>query len=282
MRTVCVALALGALLFCPKLYAQETRERLAERIQDLHLTARQDTKIADIRNEYRPKVQAAEEELVAVVKNEIEQIRNVLTPEQKAKVTEMREERQEGRADRREGRLAERLAHLQQLDLTDEEKAKFAAIREEFHPKIVKAMESLKGTLTPEQLRERAEALRAGKNHAQVIAALKLTGQQKEKVEAVGTELRTLVREELEKMRDVLSAEQKEEIQEIRQEHKDRVRDHKAYAIMHSRDLNLTANERSKLEGVRREYRPKVHAAGDKLRATVREEVEAIVAVLKG
>jgi Spy/CpxP family protein refolding chaperone len=282
MRTLCVAFALGALAVCPKLYAQETRDRLGERMQDLNLTAQQESKIADIRKEYRPKVQAAENDLAAVVKSEVEKVRSVLTPEQKANVAEMKEERQEGRAERREGRLAERIAHLQQLDLTDEEKAKIAAIREEFHPKIVKAMESLKGTLTPEQLQARAEALRAGKNHAEIIAALKLSGDQKEKVEAVGTELRTLVREELEKVRDVLSAEQKEEIQDFRQERRDRVRDRKAHDIMNFRELNLTADEKTQIQSIRKDFRPKVHEAGDKLRATVREEVEAIVAVLKG
>jgi hypothetical protein len=33
---------------------------------------------------------------------------------------------------------------------------------------------------------------------------------------------------------------------------------------------------------IRKEYRPKVHEAANKLHGTVREEVEAIVAVLKG
>ena len=33
---------------------------------------------------------------------------------------------------------------------------------------------------------------------------------------------------------------------------------------------------------IREEFRPKVQEAGNKLRATVREEVEAIVAVIKG
>jgi hypothetical protein len=36
------------------------------------------------------------------------------------------------------------------------------------------------------------------------------------------------------------------------------------------------------LAAIRKEYRGKVHEAGNKLRTVIREEVEAIVAVLKG
>jgi Spy/CpxP family protein refolding chaperone len=51
---------------------------------------------------------------------------------------------------------------------------------------------------------------------------------------------------------------------------------------MHARDLNLTEDQKAQLAEIRKEYRPKVHEAGNRLRAAVREEVEAIVAVLKG
>ena len=46
-------------------------------------------------------------------------------------------------------------------------------------------------------------------------------------------------------------------------------------------DLNLTDEQEAKIADIRKEFRPKVHEAGNKLRATVREEVEAIVAVIK-
>ena len=289
MRTLCVAFALGALAVCPKLYAQETRDRLGERMQDLNLTAQQETKIADIRKEYQSKVKTDAEALATVAKTEFEKARDVLNPEQKTKLAalrderrENREERREGRAERREDRLAERIAHLQQLDLTEDETAKLAAIRNEFGPKIAKAMESLKGTLTADQLSAREEALRAGKKHAQVIAALHLSGDQKEKVEAIGTELRTLVREELEKIRDVLSDGQQAKLQEFKDERKDHVRDRMTHRIMNAKELNLTNDEESRLAAIRKEYRGKVHEAGNKLRTVIREEVEAIVAVLKG
>jgi len=47
-------------------------------------------------------------------------------------------------------------------------------------------------------------------------------------------------------------------------------------------DLNLTDEQETKIADIRKEYRPKVQEAGNKLRATVREEVEAILAVIKG
>src|SRR5262245_44744512 len=100
MRTLCMVLALAALLtVCGKLHAQAARERLAERLQDLGLTADQETKIADIRKECRPKIQEAAKELAAAVKDEEEKVRAVLTPAQKTKVAALKEERQERRAE---------------------------------------------------------------------------------------------------------------------------------------------------------------------------------------
>jgi Spy/CpxP family protein refolding chaperone len=251
---------------------------LVDRIRDLHLTDEQEARIADIRKEHRPKVQEAAKELAAAVREEVEKARAVLTPEQKSKLAATKEERRE----RREERLAERLAHLQELDLTEDEEARIAEIRKEYHPKVVKAVEGLRGILTDEQRRAREEALKADKKRREVLAALNLTDEQKEKVEAIGKELRAVVREELEKMRDVLSEGQKEKLEEFREERKERVRDRKAHAIMHARDLNLTDDQKAQLAEIRKEYRPKVHEAGNRLRAAVREELEAIVAVLKG
>ena len=47
-------------------------------------------------------------------------------------------------------------------------------------------------------------------------------------------------------------------------------------------DLNLTDEQKTQIRDIRKEYRPKVQEAGNKLRATAREEVEAIVAVIEG
>jgi len=279
-----VALGVGTALYAtlPAAAEQKADDKVAvivvERIQDLNLTDAQEAKIADIRKEYRPKVQAAAKDLTGLVKEEVEKVRAVLTPEQKKKLEEFKEERKELRAER----LAEAIAHLEELDLTDAEVAKIMEIRKEYHPKIEKAMQGLEGLLTDDQKKARKEALEAGKNRKEVIAALKLTDQQKAKLEAACKEVHALVREELEKMRDVLTEGQKEKIQEFKDERRERVRDRMAHAIANFKDLNLTEDQKAKIMDIRKEYRPKVHEAGNKLRGTVREEVEAILAVIKG
>jgi Spy/CpxP family protein refolding chaperone len=189
----------------------------------------------------------------------------------------MKEERKERRT---EG-LAERLAHLKELDLTDAEKEKIAEIRKECHPRVVKALEGLKGILTPEQRNAREEALKAGKKHTAVIAALNLTEEQKEKVEAACKEVGTLVREEMEKIRDVLSEGQKEKLQEFREERREHVRDRMAHRIANLQDLSLTDAQKSQIAEIRKEYRPRVQEAGNRLRELVRQELEMIMAVLK-
>src|SRR5262249_39218 len=148
--------------------------------QDLNLTDAQEANIADIRKEYRPKVQEAAKNLSTLVKEEVEKVEAVLTPEQKRKLAEFKEERKELRAER----LAEAMAHLEELELTDAEVAKITEIRKECHPKIEKAMQGLEGLLTDDQKKARLEALEAGKNRKEVIASLKLTDDQKAKLEA--------------------------------------------------------------------------------------------------
>jgi len=251
---------------------------IVEWVQDLNLTDEQEAKIADIRKECKPKVQEAAKDLAGVTKEEMEKIGAVLTAEQREKLKEAKEDRKELRAER----LAERIAHMDELDLTDAEVAKIADIRKEYHPKIVKAMESLKGILSDDQKKAREEALKDGKKRKEVIEALKLTDEQKEKMEAVGKELRSLVHEELTQMRDVLTEGQKEKLDEFKEERKERVRDRMAHRISNLKDLNLTEDQKTQIADIRKEYRPKVHEAGNKLRATVREEVEAILAVIKG
>src|SRR5208283_4998898 len=106
--------------------------RLPEKIQDLQLTDEQEARIADIRMEYRPKIQEAAKDLATVVKEEVEKARAVLSPEQKTKLEAFKEERREQRG----VGLAEQIAHLRELDLTDAETAQFAEIRKEYRPKI--------------------------------------------------------------------------------------------------------------------------------------------------
>ena len=286
MRTLMavVALALGMWLYAILPAAAEEKAgqkaggALAARIQDLNLTDEQEAKIADIRKEYRPKVQEAGKDLAAAVKEEVEKVRGVLTPEQRTKLAAAKEEREEHRA---EG-LAERIAHLEELDLTSGEMTKIAEIRKEFRPKIEKALKGLQGLLTDDQKKAREAAFQAGKTRREMLQSLNLNAEQKEKVEAVGKEVATLVREEMEQIRDVLSAEQTEKLQELKDERADRARDWRAHRIANLKELNLTEDQKTQIADIRKEYRPKVHEAGNKLREVVRDEVEKVIAVLKG
>jgi Spy/CpxP family protein refolding chaperone len=246
-------------------------------IQDLNLTEEQEAKIAEIRKDFKPKVQEASKELAAVVKEEVEKVQGVLTEQQKTKLATDKEERRERRVER----LAERLAHLQELDLTAGETAKIAELRKEYHPKIAKVLEGLKGILTDDQKKTREEGLKADKTRREVIASLNLTNEQKEKLEAAGKEIRSLIHEELEKMRDLLTEGQKEKLQEFKDERRENVRDRMAHRIANHKDLDLTEEQKTQIGDIRKEFRPKVQEAGNNLRATVREELEQIVAVLK-
>jgi len=282
MRTVSAVLALVvAVSVSSKLYADEPnkdRTGVGERMQDLNLTDEQEAKIAEIRKESRPKVEEDAKALVAVVKEETDKVREVLTPDQREKVQALKDERKEHRA----GGLAARLTHLQDLDLTDAEMSQIADIQKEYRPKITKIMEGMHGILTDDQKKARQEALQAGKPRREILSSLNLTDDQKEKLGTVCKEVHSLVREELEKMRDVISAEQQEKLAELKDERQDRIRDRWAARIANLQDLNLTDEQKTKIADIRKDYRPKVHEAGNKLRGTVREEVGAILAIIKG
>jgi Spy/CpxP family protein refolding chaperone len=252
--------------------------KFTERLQDINLTDAQETKIAEIRKEHDPKVQEAAKELANVVKEEVDKCRDVLTDQQREKLKGWKD----ARAEHRENCVSHRFAHLQNFDLTDTEMAKIGEIRKEYRPKIRKSMEGLHGLLTDDQKKTREDALKAGKKRKEVLEALALTADQKEKLEAICKEIGGFVREEMEKIRDVLTEEQKQKLADIKEERKERVRDRMAHAIANFTDLSLTADQVGKITDIRKEYRPKVHEAGNKLRGAVRDELEAVVNVIKG
>jgi Spy/CpxP family protein refolding chaperone len=274
-------LAVG-LVFCPRLVAAEdpaapTGERMAATMADLNLTDEQETKIADVRKEDRPKIQDAAKELAGLVKEEVEKVREVLTPEQREKVRALREERKERRI---EG-LAARIAHLRDIDLTDSEIAQIEEIRESYHPKVEGLMKQLSEVLTDEQKEAREKALKAGESRREVRESLGLTSEQRDKVESIGKELVGVVRDELEKMRNVLSSEQQEKLADLKEERRERVRDRMASVIANFKDIELTDDQKNKIMEIRQEFRPKVHEAGNKLRAAVRDEVSQIMEIVR-
>jgi Spy/CpxP family protein refolding chaperone len=275
---VCRALGfLTVMLACTQLAAQEVRVLLVERFQDLNLTDEQEAKISSIQEKDRPKIQAAGRELAAFVKEEVDKVMGVLTPAQKEKLAALRDDRKELRAED----LSERIARLQELDLSDAEIAQIEAIRREARPLIAKAMEGLRGTLTEDQRKAREQALQSGQKHREALAALNLTDAQKQKVLAVCHECCAAVKDELEKIGETLTAQQKVKLAELREERRDNVRDRMAHRIANLRELDLTQDEVAKIADIRKEYRPKIQEAGNNLRAAVRDELHEIAGVLR-
>ena len=251
---------------------------VVERVQDLDLTDAQESKIAEIRKQHQPKVQAAAKELGTLFKEEDEKIHGVLTPEQQKQVQAMKEERK----DHREECAAHAFACLKDLDLTDAEMTKIGEVRKECRPKIEKVLKELDGLLSDTQKQAREEALKAGKTRRELLTALNLTDAQKEKVAVVAKQLAPLVQEEMQKIQDLLTESQKEQLQSSQEERRERVRDRKAHAVANFTELNLSDDQKAKITAIRQEFRPKIHEAGNKLRAAIRDEVEQIAAVLKG
>jgi Spy/CpxP family protein refolding chaperone len=182
---------------------------------------------------------------------------------------------------RRSDSLAERFAHVGELDLTDNEMMKIGDIRDEYRPKIRAAVKQMLGVLTDDQKKTRQDALKSGKKRSEIRESLGLSAEQKEKLESVGKDLRALVNEEMERVRAVLSPEQLERFQERREEVGHNVRDRLAWRIASLKELNLSDEQMSKINDIRKECRPKVHEAGNALRAAIRDELAAILAVIK-
>jgi Spy/CpxP family protein refolding chaperone len=258
----------------PKLVVQE--EVFVVTVQDLPLSEQQEARINEIRKEYRPKVEQSAKELKTLVTDEVDQIRNALTPEQRAKIRTMLEQREQFKVES----LAQTIANLKELDLSEDELAKIQKIHSEFRPKMATPIKQLKGLLTDEQKEARKEAIEAGKSRREILASLNLTSDQKEQLESVGKQLKDLVTEEAAKIRDVLTAEQRQKLQDFREEREEMVRDRLAHQIANLQDLNLSDQQKTTLMNIRQEFRPKIQEAGDKLRATIGDEVQKIVIAL--
>ena len=78
------------------------------------------------------------------------------------------------------------------------------------------------------------------------------------------------------------TAQFEEKLAELKDERKDRVRDRLAHRVANAKELGLTEEQKAQIQEVRKEYRPKVHEAGNKFRAAARDEVTQILVVIKG
>ncbi len=110
---------------------------------------------------------------------------------------------------------------LEGLNLTDEQKEKVAEVSKEFAPKVAELAKKRMGLLTEEQRKARAEAEKAakeaGKSREEIARAAReavtLTPEQKEKMAELAKEERELLNQRIEKIKAILNADQKEQLQ---------------------------------------------------------------------
>jgi Spy/CpxP family protein refolding chaperone len=108
---------------------------------------------------------------------------------------------------------------IEGLDLSDGQKEKLGKIRDEFEAQKNTILAQLGEVLTDDQKQIGKEAMeKSGKKdrkfYESVEASLKLTDEQKLKMEPIGKELQKLVRDTLKQVMAVLTPEQKEKLQQ--------------------------------------------------------------------
>jgi Spy/CpxP family protein refolding chaperone len=285
MLVMCIGATIGMAQAVTEKSSGKAQERLQDArakvlvvsIQDLDLSGEQEAQIAAIRKEYKSKIEEGSKELKTLVKEESDQIRNVLSPEQLPKIKAILEERKEAK----EESLAQSIASLKDLDLTEAEVAKIGEIRNEYRAKIEGAVKQLGSLLSDTQKAAREEAIEADKSRRETLQALNLTGAQRAELGNIAKEFKDLVGNEAAKIKGVLTTGQKETLQDLRAERKELVRDRLAHQIANLRDLNLTEQQKESLMNIRQEFRPKIQEAGNGLRSVIREELGKIVDVVK-
>lgn len=116
--------------------------------------------------------------------------------------------------------VAERTKYLEGMTLTDEQKAKFEKIKQEFVPKFTAAQLKVESVFTPEQKKARQEAAKeakqAGKStketHEAANEAVKLTDEQKTKLAEARKDLTAVDKDLQAAVKAILTPEQQKEI----------------------------------------------------------------------
>jgi Spy/CpxP family protein refolding chaperone len=114
------------------------------------------------------------------------------------------------------------------LNLTEDQKTKLEALKNEYAPKLKAGFEKHTSILTDEQRKARQDAVKAakeaGKTRQEVWkeaqAAVKLTDAQKAQMDKAREEGQTLRKEIHEKVMAVLTPEQREQLKKERQQHR--------------------------------------------------------------
>lgn len=124
------------------------------------------------------------------------------------------------------------------INLTDEQKAKVAAINKEYAPKAREIQQQQFKLITPEQRKARTEAVQAARKSGKkgkafreaVQAAFKLTDEQKKQMKEVGKARAALQKEVRAKISEILTDEQKEQLKKGRKKGKGKRKKKKAKA----------------------------------------------------
>jgi Spy/CpxP family protein refolding chaperone len=114
---------------------------------------------------------------------------------------------------------------VEKLNLTDEQKAKVADLKKEYGPKLKEAHDQMDSILTPEQKKDRDEALKAAKAEKKRLSpkelgeVMKLTDEQKAKMAEAGKANHALYKEVRDKVMEILTPEQKDQLKAMAPKH---------------------------------------------------------------
>ncbi len=108
------------------------------------------------------------------------------------------------------------------LDLSEDQKEKLGKIRDDFETKKDGIQEKLAGVLTEDQKQIAKDTMDSAKQsgkkgrevYQSIEASLKLTDEQKQKMEPIGKELQKLVNDTMKQVMEVLTPDQKEKLQQ--------------------------------------------------------------------
>ncbi len=108
------------------------------------------------------------------------------------------------------------------LDLTEDQKEKLGKVRDDFEAKRQAIYEKLGDLLTEDQKQIGKDAMESAKQSGKMSreayqsleASLKLTDEQKQKMEPIGKEFQSLVNDAMKQVTEVLTPEQKEKLQQ--------------------------------------------------------------------
>jgi Spy/CpxP family protein refolding chaperone len=109
------------------------------------------------------------------------------------------------------------------LKLTDDQKAKLADVKKEFGPKLKESRDKADSILTDDQKKAREEAVKKMRESRKfepgaIQEAMKLTADQKEKLEKAHKATGEIAQQYREKLESVLTADQKDQLKKLRSE----------------------------------------------------------------